>query len=175
MFDNKDVDYAKLNNIIIKPIGSDQKSYLYLNPLIVEFYFNIREFSQYNISSYVNSVIYANNVIGLSYQSKIGLNRTYLNYESAIENTQKSLNELNSVIYNLPSSKESYNKFDESIRILHSLLNKHIEEMALLFKNENKVKDISINSMPDNFYDSYFKISSNNTKTAGYISTFDMY
>ena len=175
MFDKKDIDYAKLNNIIVKPIGSEQKSYLYLNPLIVEFYFNVREYSQYNISSYVNSIIHSNNVIGLNYQSKIGINRTYLNYELAIEETRKSLNELNSIIYNLPSTIESYNKFDKSIKILHGLLNKEIEEMAILFKNDNKVKDISITSMPDDFYDSYLKIQMDNTKTNNYISTFDMY
>ena len=175
VFNNKDIDYAKINNIIVKPIGNDQKSYLYLNPLIVQFFFNIREYSQYNISSYINSIIYANNVIGLDYQSKIGINRMYLNYESAIEETKKSLNELNSVIYSIPSTVQSYNKFDKSVKVLHGLLNKHIYDMSILFKNENKTKEITISTMPNNFYDDYFAISSDDTKTNDYISTFNMY
>lgn len=175
VFNNKDIDYAKINNIIVKPIGNNQKSYLYLNPLIVQFFFNIREYSQYNISSYINSIICSNNVIGLDYQSKIGINKTYLNYESAIEETKKALNELNSVIYSIPSTIESYNKFDKSVKVLHGLLNKHIYDMSLLFKNENKTKDITISTMPNNFYDDYFTISADDTKTSDYISTFNMY
>lgn len=174
-FNNKNVDYAKINNIIVKPIGNDQKSYLYLNPLIVQFFFNIREYSQYNVSSYIDSIIHSNNVIGLDYQSKIGINRTYLNYELAMEETKKALNELNSVIYSIPSTTESYNKFDKSVKVLHGLLNKHIYDMSVLFKNENKTNDITISTMPDNFYDSYFKISADDTKTSDYISTFNMY
>lgn len=175
MFNNKDVDLAKQTNLIIKPAGSSQKSYLYLNPLIVTFFYNIRQFSQINISSYVNSLIHCNNVIGIDYQCKIGLDRKYLNYEMAIEESKKALNELNSLIYNLPSTKLSYIKFDDMIKILHGLLNKHILDIGILFKNQNKLVDITIHQMPDNFYDSYFFISPDDTKKKGYMSVFDMY
>ena len=33
-----------------------EQSYLYLNPLIVEFYYNVREYSQYNLSNYIRSL-----------------------------------------------------------------------------------------------------------------------
>jgi len=175
MFDDYTWSYEKKNNLLLKPINTDNKSYLYLNPLIVDFFYNIREYSQYNISSYVNSLLHTNNVIGFEYESRIGLNNKYDNYEVAIEESKKALNELNSIIYNLPSSLITYNKLKDSIKILHSLLNQHLIDMSILFKNTNKINDINVEKMPDNFYDNNFFISPDDTKTKDYISTYNMY
>jgi hypothetical protein len=174
VFNDVDIKYAKLTDIFLKPSG-DEKSYLYLNPLIVKLFYNLRNYSQENVSSYVNSIIHCNNVIGLYYQSTIGLNRTYLNYELAIDETKKALNDYNSFIYTIQHSKKNYNKLDDSIKILHSLLNKHISDMAVIFKNENKMGEMSIDKRPDSFYDMYFKIGENDTKTLDYISVYDVY
>lgn len=175
MFDDYTWDYEKKNNLLLKPINSNNKSYLYLNPLIVEFFYNIREYSQYNISSYVNSLLHTNNVIGFEYEAVIGLNNKYDNYEVAIVESKKALNELNSIIYNLPSSLKSYNKLKDSIKMLHGLLNQHLIKMSIIFKNTNKLDDINVGKMPDNFYDNNFFISPDDTKTNGYISTYNMY
>ena len=175
MFDDYTWDYEKKNNLLLKPINTDNKSYLYLNPLIVEFFYNIREYSQYNISSYVNSLLHTNNVIGFEYEARIGLNNKYDNYEVAVVETKKALNELNSIIYNLPSTLVTYNKFKDSIKILHGLLNQHLIDMSILFKNTNKLNDINVGKMPDNFYDNNFVISPDDTKTKEYISTYNMY
>jgi hypothetical protein len=175
MFDDYTWDYEKKNNLLLKPINTDNKSYLYLNPLIIDFFYNIREYSQYNISSFVNSLLHSNNVIGFEYESKIGLNNKYDNYEVAILESKKALNELNSIIYNLPSTLITYNKFKDSIKVLHSLLNQHLIDMSILFKNKNKLDDINVEKMPDNFYDYNFLISSDDTKTKDYISTYNMY
>ena len=171
---DKEWEYAKHNSILIKPTGGE-KSYLYLNPVIVELFYNIREYSQYNISSYINSIIHCNNVIAIEYQAKIGLNREHMNYEMAIDETKKALNELSSVIYNLPLAKQGYIKLKDTIKTLHGLLNKHIQVIGELFKNDNKVNDINMFSMPDNFYDNYFLIMANDTYTDEYNSTYNLY
>ena len=171
---NKDFDYAKENDLIIKPMNND-KSYLYLNPVIVELLYDIREYTQYNISAYVKTIIHCNNVIGLEYQTKIGLEDSYPNYQNAIDESKKALNELNSIVYNLPLFKLSYNKLKDSIKQLHELLNQHIKNIAELSKNKNKVNDLNMFSMPDNFYDDYFVIMDNDTKTIDYNSTYNMY
>ena len=175
MFDTYTWDYEKENNLLLKPTSSSNKSYLYLNPLIVEFFYNIRNYSQYNISSYVNSLLHTNNVIGFEYEARIGLTNKYNNYQVAVIETKKALNELNSLIYNLPSSLISYNKFKDSIKILHGLLNQHLIDMSILFKNINKSSDLNVEKMPDNFFDTNFFISPDDTKTKEYISTYNMY
>jgi hypothetical protein len=175
MFNSKNIDYEKQDNKIIKPIGTTEKSYLYLNPVIVELFYNLRNYSQHNISSYINSLIHCNNVIALDYQSKLGLVDVYLNYEVAVEESNKALNEYNSIIYSLPSAKVSYKKFNDSIKVLHGLLNKHISNMGTLFKNKNKITDITISSMPDNFYDNEHNVKSNDMNTRDYKSVYNMY
>lgn len=175
IFNDTDVDYAKLSDLFFKPDDHNQKSFLYLNPLIVQFFYNLRNYSQVNISAYVNSIIHSNNVIGLYYQSTIGIDRNYLNYELAIEETKKALNDFNSFIYNIASAKKAYNRLEESIKILHSLLNKHISDMAVIFKNDSKMGEMSIYKKPDSFYDMYFKIGDDDTKTEDYMSVYNLY
>jgi hypothetical protein len=175
MFDDNTWDYERKTNVLVKPLNSNNKSYLYLNPLLVQFFYNIREYSQYNTVSYVNSLLHCNNVIGLEEQSKIGLNNSYENYTVAVDEAKKALNELNSVIYSLPLTLVTYNKFDESIKYLHGLLNQHIRNIGIVFKNYNKHNDFSKEMMPDNFYDSYFSISPDDTKTMGYKSVYNMF
>lgn len=155
--------------------NSSNISYLYLNPLIVQFFYDIRNFKDYNISAYINSILAANIVIGLEFQFEIGINRTYLNYELAIEETKKSLNELNSIIYNSPSTIISFNKLNSSLEILHKLLQQLLQNIVTKLKNDNKINDINLNRMPDNFYDINFFISSDDTKTKGYMPAYNMY
>jgi hypothetical protein len=173
IFNNETYKVASKNYSL--NINRENISYLHLNPLIVQFFYNIRDYKDYNISAYINSILSANTVIGLEFQSNIGINRTYLNYELSIEETKKSMNELNSMIYNTPSTLLSFNKLNDSLTMLHKLLNQLLINMATKFKNDNKLNDINLHSMPDNFYDSYFIISDNDTKTKGYMSAFNMY
>jgi len=174
MFDDKNVSSARTKDIFIKPMG-EEKSYLYLNDALVQFFFNNRQYSQYNISSYTNSLLHCNNVIALDYQSGLGVNKKYSNYELAVEESKKALNEFQSVVYNIPHTYQSFNQLNQSMRILQELLNKHIENMELLFKNDNKINDLTIESKPDNFYDHYHNISANDMNDKDYISIFNQY
>lgn len=173
MFDNKNWITMNDKNFFITPIYPYQKSYLYLNPVIVQLFFDIKKISSYNISSYVNSLIHCNNVIGIEYESKIGLNREYLNYQTAILEQQKALNELNSSIYNIPESYVPV--YMKSIKLLQELLNKHIYNISQLYKNNNKLNSITIDSVPNDFYEVNFVINPDDTKTKEYISVFNMY
>lgn len=175
IFNGKVWDYVKKNNIFIESLNLREKSYLYLNPAIVEFFYNLRLFSKYNISSYINSIIHCNNIIRIDYETKLGLNSEYYNFEIALDEKKKALNELNSLIYNLPSTVVSYNNFNDSIKILQSLLNKIINDMSILFKDLNKTKEINISSKPDNFFEENYFISEDDTKTQNFISTYNMY
>lgn len=173
IFNNETYIYASKNYSL--NMTSENVSYLHLNPLIVQFFYDIRDYKNYNISAYINSILSANIIIGLEFQSNIGLNNTYLNYELAIEETKKSMNELNSVIYNAPSTILSFNKLNDALIILHKLLNQLLINMATKFKNNNKLNEINLHRMPDNFYDSYFFIAEDDTKTKGYMPAYNMY
>ena len=174
LFENTKWDTVNNSNIT-DPFKLFKKSYLYLNPVLVDLFYNIREYIQYNSFSYINSLIHCNNVIEFDFNSKNGLNNKYENYEIAINESKKAINELNSIIYKLPVSIETNKKFSDTINKLHGLLNTHIKNIANVFKDSNIVNEINIGSMPDNFYDEYFFIGANDTKTDDYNSIFNMY
>ncbi len=161
----------------IKPENLVKKSYLYLDPFIVQLFYNIREFSQYDISAYAGALIHTNHVIGLAYETKLGFNKTamYENYTVAVEESKKALNQLKNVIFQLPTAFITYNKFKESLKILHQLLNVHLENMAVVFKNQNVKTDLHIYAKPDDFYDIDFFISPNDTEERGYMAGYNLY
>jgi len=173
MFDNNDWITITNNYFIAKPFNSPEKSYLYLNPLIIQFFYNIKNYSSFNISSFVNSLFHCNNIIGIEYEISIGLNRDYLNYENAIYEKDNALNELSSVIYNLPNAE--LNKYKDAIKILQSLLLSHIYNISELIKNKNKLNEITVETMPDDSYETNFKIKCDDTHTLGYMSVFNLY
>ena len=161
----------------IKPETLIKKSYLYMDPLIVQLFYNIREFSQYDISAYVGALIHSNHVIGLAYETKLGFNKMvmYENYTVAVDESKKALNQLKNVIFQLPTAFVTFNKFKESLKILHQLLNGHLENMSVVFKNQNVKTDLHVYAMPDDFFEVNFVISPNDTQEKGYMAGYNLY
>jgi hypothetical protein len=163
------------NNLNVLPGNYFKKSYLYLNPNIIDLYYNIRDYSQYNIESYVNSLIHTNNLLGLSYESKNIKRNEYNNYTIAIVEMNKSLNEFSTFIYNAPLTGESYKKIHSSILVLRSLLSEELANMDIIYKNDNKTQELNIYSRPDDFYDINFLILPNDTKDINYLPNYNIY
>lgn len=148
-------------------------SYLHINPLLIQFYFDIKDFMDYNQSAYINSILAANDLLGFDFQSRLGLNNTFLNYQVAIDKLKTSLNELNTLIYSIDSDKIIIDKFQDSINVLHKILNQHLSNISNFAKKNNK--NLNIYKYPNNFYDEYFHISPNDLKTINYQSTFNLF
>ena len=174
MYENRDrYITASTSNYFLVPFKSFQVSYLYLNPAIVDFFFSMKNVSSFSITSYVDALIHSNNIIGIEFEAKEGLDRNYLNYNSAVLEKNKALNAFNSAIYNI---NEAYvQKYMRAMEILHRLLNRHLKNIGNYFKNINKLKGMQVDRVPDDFYDIDFLISPDDTKTSDYISTYNMY
>jgi len=174
MYNNKN-EYitASSDNIFIYPMHSPEKSYLYLDPILVQLFYDVKPISSFNISSYVDSLFHCNNILGIEYESKLGVNRNYLNYNTAVLEKSKAMNSLNSAIYNMPEG--TMIKYMKTLKLLQSVLNGHLKTIGQYFKNQNKLNDITINSVPDDFYDINFFISPDDTKTEDYFSVYNMY
>lgn len=176
MFNQKDWSFQIEDEISFLPSILKKKTYLYMNPVLVELFYNARKYVEYNPSAYISSLRHCNNVIGLDYETKIGLNREYYNYDTAILESKKALNDFQSFIYSIdPLTKQNFPQFLDYQTKLHGLLNGHLNNMSILFKQKNKTEELDISKRPDNFYDMNFFISPDNTKTRDYNSVFDMY
>ncbi len=154
---------------------SVQKSYIYRNPLIVEFYYNIREFTQYNLSSYVNSVLHTNNVMRLHNQVVLGLDNPYQNLDIMKSEMSKSLNSLESIIYKIPEAPIALNKLKNSVDALQSLLLNYIVEVEQLCQRKNKDDGINYYIKLDDQLNSQFEVSPNDINTKDYNPAYNMY
>ena len=146
MFQNNNFERAIIGgeSITVNDINN-KKSYLYYDPLITSYYFNIRDLIKYDSSSYINSLLHTNNLLKISYQSNILKEKLKENYEQAIIEKNKSLNYLSHTIFNLKPNSISDKKYTDSLDILHKRLNDHIDNMSILFKDITKQKNRDTN------------------------------
>jgi hypothetical protein len=154
MFQTKNFETAIIGGESISGSNINSKiSYLYYDPIIIEFYYNIRDVIKYDISSFINSLLHTNNLLRLSYQSNILKENLKDNYEQAIIEKKKSLNSLSYLIFNMPVNNILNNRYKDSLNILHTRLNGHINNMEILFKDITlqKNKDTSSYLPPDTF------------------------
>jgi hypothetical protein len=162
--DDKYVTSVMNENFNIDP--PFEQSYLYLNPLIIQFFYNTRENSQYNLSNYINSLKKINNILGLSYQMSIGVQNPYQNRTTIKQLYNEALNNYHSIIYSLPSDNIIYTKFNNSLKILQSILTKHLNDAKIVCKLKNSKEEINIYTEPDSILDS--NINENDTNTSGF-------
>jgi len=144
------------------------KSYLYLNPAVVDLYYNHREFCNYSFAEYRNSLIACNQLILLGENIKISVANRGNQYEEAQMVKQKCLNHYQSIIYGLPSSGMLNKRFNESMQLLQKVLAKVIydieEEVEALnrqngvnteyypiYRNQPKANDIGAKDFQENF------------------------
>lgn len=152
-----------------------KKSYLYRNPLIVEFYYNLREFTQYNLSAYVSSILHTNNIMALHHQIKTGVLNPFANVDIIKNEMTESLNAFSSLIYKAPDSPISTNKLKNSVDALQSLLLFYIIEVEEICQKKNKNIGLNYLSKPDDQLNTQFEVHPNDTKTREYNSVYNLY
>ncbi len=166
-------NFGPNNTMNIIPKVSE--SYLYLNPLIVELFYNIREFTQYNLASYVGTLLHVNNVMGIHQQMKMGLADPFANLDLAKEEIGKAMNSLESLIYKLPISDVSENKYVSAKNLLQSILTRYVIEMEDICERVNKTDGLNIYSKPSDQLDSVFDVPANDMNTRDYNPSYNLY
>lgn len=142
MFQNKNYEKAIIGGESLTSTDINNKtSYLYYDPIITQYFYNIRDIVNYDSSSYINSLIHTNNLLKISYQSKLLKDNLKENYDQAIFEKKKALNALSYSIFNIPSNNIMNKKYKDSLNILHERLNSHIDNMAILFKDITRQKN----------------------------------
>ncbi len=163
------------DEINIKP--ELRKSYLHYNPYLVQFYYNIREMSIYNIQTYNDSLTHCNNMLGILVQMRNGLENPFQDYKSAIEEYKKCMNAIRSIVFNHPGGKNGNARVDNTINRLQSLLMGVLKEMEMICKEKNKLEGLHTTSMPDDALELHTLIDGNpyGLKKVGFDQKYDMY
>jgi hypothetical protein len=143
---NEELEYRLT---VIRP----KTNYFYTDPDIINFFYNIREFSEYNIDAYNRTVMSADNVLALHEDMRKGPFICADNIESAKKQMLLALNSLQSIIITTPNDDQIYEKYrpailrdkhKKSMDILHLLLRRHIDDMYKLCNKQNKNIPINI-------------------------------
>ena len=148
-------------------------SYLYYDSYIVEVMYNLKEYINFNVSSYSDCIKCINTILMISFMSDQLKYNLVDNFHSMIRQKNEALNSLSTIIYCLPVEYRTYNKFKSSIKTLHILLNSHISKVAQIFKN--KVREDRNNYTPLDVFEISDFVAPNDMKTMNYNSTYDLY
>ena len=177
MFDSNNWYYSNsMENFLIRP--KVIKSYLYLNPLIVNFYYDMKGLSQISIKNFVTSLIHSNNIIGILKNSDIGLINPFQNLSVAKMQYKLAMNYYESIIHSLSqinSKSLQGKKYVNSINILQSILLDMIKKISNNCIKYNKKYGMTNISSPDNIVNKFFVIQSDDTKTMDYMPSFNYY
>lgn len=147
------------------------KNYLYFNPAVVDFYFANKDFLNFAYYNYAKSLQYINQMIVLQNQMLIGVNHRG-NQLTALKYLRKQcLNYWQAIIYTLPSSNTSNNKFKNSITTLTELTQKIVDNCELKVEQQN-----ATNGMNTQYYPVYKSgPEPNDVGTYGYNQHFDFF
>ena len=114
-------NFIDLNNYSVK-------SYLYKNPICVQFYYNNKELIKYSIYNFQQSLKSINAMILINEQIQLNVNNLKNQYDELLLLQNLCLNYFQSIIYSLPTSNLTDSKFTESLNILQEITNNIIDK-----------------------------------------------
>lgn len=118
------------------------RSYLKLDPIIVNFLYDMREYMFYNASAYRKTILNVNNM--LLYYTRIKhpkkehdqkYNNKY-NYDIVVESRDNALNNLHSIIHTNASAEFDNKKHSTAITMFQRILEGYISEIQDIIQNE---------------------------------------
>lgn len=154
--------------------NDNEKSYLYLNKDVLNFYYNLKKLTIFNTSNYRDSLISSNNLIKYLIESDLTNINSYINFLNAKKEYFNALNSFQSIIYSLPNTDIQNKILNKSLillnKILYSILNK-IKKKTI----DNNNKDIDINTTPESIIKSDNYISPSDTKKESLLYSYNFF
>lgn len=150
---NKEIYDNKVD--LIKPKPKRIQNY----PKLVDFIFSIQDFYLYNIPAYEQMIDSIDNILELYEETKINYSVAGINYNLIDSERKEAVNNLHSIIYNIPSNTFMLNKLNSTIDELNNLLYEILDEIYTYYKlyiynngyNRGTIEIIR-GPKPENFY-----------------------
>ena len=161
LFNNqKELDY----NLDNKLYSKKYLSYFYLDPILVDFLYSIKELVNYNSRNYGQVLLNCNNILSIRNDTKLGLQNIEQNYQNANFQKRKALNSLESIIISLPVNNIFDKKLENAVSMLQVILSKHLNYILKFIKIKQLDKNYSINDIPLDLLKSDSLINPHNNK-----------
>ena len=129
--DMKEIE-LKLNNIVPHPKN------FYYDSAFIELFFSIRDLRQFNNSAHDLALSSADTFLKIKMKIKNSLNPSYIEYKQLHSLKVSILNNLSSIIFNLPTDEAGRvltTKLRIAIKSIHLILVYHIDEVKEFYNN----------------------------------------
>ena len=170
LYDNNNwyaYDLTEKFNIVPVP------DYLYIQytPKLLNFFYNNKDFGQYNMDSYVLSIVHCNNIVNLQLQILENMNNDYQLLEIMKTEIKYALNAFESIIHKINIVRDIDHKSDDLQILLNNIYNKCL--MTIVNRNENV--ENSIYKKPNSILMQSLYTGADDTKTINYNAHYDYY
>ena len=127
--------------------------FFYTDPDIINLFYNIKEFKDYNQDAYSRTVDSVDNVLAIHEDMRRKPFKCADSLEVAKKQVLLALNSIQSIIITTPNDDQIYDKYRPEIlyekhqkatKTLHLLLRRHIDDMHKMCKKQNKEIPINI-------------------------------
>lgn len=108
---------------------STRLDYLWYDPDLINFYYNIREFRDYNNRAYTNSIKAAEQMMALRSDLETGVAHPEHNLDVAKDKMKIAMNNLASIIHSTPGSVVTNEKYQKAVTTLQLILRRQIDLM----------------------------------------------
>ena len=173
MYDNDlfIINFIDKNNVLLKGENINNFS-LHHNPLLVDFFYKTRNFYITSPNNYLTTLIYANSIVILNEDMKIGVDNPFQNLKNAEMIYKETMNSFESMLHSLDNQMD---KFNNSTELLQSILLSILTNMKQICKEHNQEYGININSIPDNSITEITHVEPNDTNSRSYMPNYNYF
>lgn len=123
-------DINRSLEIKLKLLDQTMPQYFHLDSNMINLFFSIKDFKQYNEDAYRKALKLTDNVLHLKFDMEKDSIVNYVeSFEIAYMMTQKALNYMQSFIITIPSNKVMHKKFQAVLERHHILLKRNLDYM----------------------------------------------
>ena len=124
------------------------RNFLYFNPAVVDFYYNNKIFIEHSYLNYARSLRSINMMIILTNDMLLGLDNRKNQYTMLEQLRESCLNYWQAIIYGVPSTTATNNKFQESLSVLEQLTQNLINQAQEKIEQQNAQSGINMEYFP---------------------------
>jgi len=149
-----------------------ETKHLYIDPDLINIFYNIREFRDFNKTAYDFTVQATDNFMKI-YRDivELGTIRCVDNLEVAEEQYKLAMNNLQSIVVTIPPAEVTIKKYQDCLEIFQLIMRRHIDTMAKKCKDSSSNRRVNIR---DRFYDNTTP-KSNDLSDINYSNQFNFY
>lgn len=118
--------------------------YFHMDSNLIEFFWNIREFREYNRDAYDGALKATDNILKFEHDAEIGI-EDYCEHtlDNAKDLMTSALNDMHTIIFKTPLAKVTLDKHKQALKTFQLILRQHIDNIFYLCKRQRDNKPIT--------------------------------